>query len=263
MGSTTFNSDCDGLVFATIPSLEAKLAVCESGTKDTHFIIIDLTKVHRLDTSAVEFLETKLRESFEGHTIIFSGIMHRSPAAMDLQRGGISLDFSARWSASYTDPAICGPLAFQYHADAVEWCRYPGRHIVRDDPTVAVAPSSGTCTLAGHNSRLQLTSVVSDIASEAEAMATFMRRRSARGLSHALFPGFVESIVHDSEQLSTIIAQFLNGCGRVGHYQPGQLLQVKGKPKIKDTTCGNADEDRQTHGMYLLFKDNFALKKYS
>jgi hypothetical protein len=151
-GSTAFDSDCDGLVFATVPSLEAKLAVGESDTKDTHFVIIDLTKVHRLDTSAVEFLEAKIRESFEGRTIIFSGIMHRSPAAMDLQRGGIPLDFSARWSVSYTDRAICGPLAFEDHADAVEWCRCPGRHVVRNNPIVAVAPSGDTCRLARHKS---------------------------------------------------------------------------------------------------------------
>ncbi len=151
-GSTAFSSDCDGLGFATVPSLEAKLAIGESGTKDTHSVIIDLTKVHRLDTSAVEFLEAKIRENFEGRTIIFSGIMHRSPAAMDLQRGGIPLDFSARWSVSYTDRAICGPPAFEDHADAVEWCRCPGRHLVRNDPTVAVAPFSDICRLARQSS---------------------------------------------------------------------------------------------------------------
>jgi hypothetical protein len=49
--------------------------------------------------------------------------------------------------------------------------------------------------------------------------------------------------LHDTEQLPTITAQFLSGGGRVGHYQPGQLLQIEGKSMIEDTTSGNADRE--------------------
>lgn len=68
-----------------------------------------------------------------------------------------------------------------------------------------------------------------------------MRRPRPRDLSRALFPGLVDSNLHDSEQLSTITAQFMSGDGRVGHYEPGQLLQVEGKSMIEDTTSGTAD----------------------
>ncbi|KAL8813190.1 MAG: hypothetical protein Q9200_000457, partial [Gallowayella weberi] len=122
--------------FATIPSLEAQLAMGKSDAdKRCPRFIIDMTRVHRLDTSAVDCLESKLRERTKGETIVFAGIMERSPVTMDLQRGGVFLDFTTAFSKrSHLELSASAPLAFEDYNDAVRWCEKQESEVIPSTP---------------------------------------------------------------------------------------------------------------------------------
>ena len=72
---------------------------------------------------------------------------------MDLQRGGITLIFSARRPMGlFIDAVVSGLLAFEDHADAVDWCKSRFRHNMPERSLVTVAPSDSTRKLPGTTS---------------------------------------------------------------------------------------------------------------
>ena len=79
--------------------------------------------VHRLETSAVQLLSRKARES-DAVTILFLGLSPESGAHADLKRGGIEIIFvppgNEKTSAATTEKGI---LAFQECANALLWCK--------------------------------------------------------------------------------------------------------------------------------------------
>ncbi|KAL8681976.1 MAG: hypothetical protein Q9186_001918 [Xanthomendoza sp. 1 TL-2023] len=197
--------------FATIPSLEAKLAFGQSDADVP--CIIDMTQVHRLDTSAVECLESKLRERTDGEVILFAGIMQRSPAIMDLQRGGVSLNFTTRYSRrSCVELSASASLAFEDYDDAVRWCQDQGNNIIQRAPK-------------------EITGSISDpnfpIISQTDAFQNFCDSPQTQDILHRLMPSFVDSVTNDHYEPPAALSQFQSRGGSIGHYQPGSLIGLE------------------------------------
>ncbi|KAF9814401.1 hypothetical protein IEO21_05135 [Rhodonia placenta] len=106
--------------FATIPSLETNLKPKKKLLKES-FILVDLSMVHRLETSVAEFLERKARElslKEPKTTIVLCGISDRSGIAHDLRRGGANLLWIDRPAAEGEK----GVPACKDIKEAIHWC---------------------------------------------------------------------------------------------------------------------------------------------
>ncbi|KAL8690020.1 MAG: hypothetical protein Q9224_004506 [Gallowayella concinna] len=200
--------------FATIPSLEAKLAFGQSDADVP--CIIDMTQVHRLDTSAVECLESKLRERTDGEVIPFAGIMQRSPAIMDLQRGGVSLNFTTRYSRrSCVELSASACLAFEDYDDAVRWCQDQGSNVIQR------APKGITRSISDPNF---------PIISQTDAFQNFCDSPQTQDVLHRLMPSFADSVTNDHYEPPAALSQFQSRGGSIGHYQPGSLIGLEREP---------------------------------
>ncbi|KAJ7849763.1 hypothetical protein B0H13DRAFT_1644882 [Mycena leptocephala] len=99
--------------FATIPALERQL---KAPSPSTH-IILDLTRVHRLETTVADFVGRKSRElRTTGTLLVLCGFNVSSGVAADLVRGGIDLLWPGR---PHTDGAIA---VFEELREALAWC---------------------------------------------------------------------------------------------------------------------------------------------
>ncbi|KAJ7340708.1 hypothetical protein DFH08DRAFT_875060 [Mycena albidolilacea] len=99
--------------FATIPSLERQL---KAPSPSTH-VILDLTRVHRLETAVADFVGRKSRELMTtGTLLVLCGFNVSSGVAADLVRGGIDLLWPGR---PHTDDAIA---VFEELREALAWC---------------------------------------------------------------------------------------------------------------------------------------------
>lgn len=86
--------------------------------------MVDLTCVHRLETSAVGLLEREARENLETRALVFCGVSLDSAVYADLQRGGLKLNFGAQWLKRYSiDMLQMGPMGFEERAEAIKWCK--------------------------------------------------------------------------------------------------------------------------------------------
>lgn len=86
--------------------------------------MIDLTCVHRLETSAVQLFEREARENVETRALVFCGVSLDSVVYGDLQRGGLRLNFGAQWVKRFCIEMMqLGSMAFEGRADAIKWCK--------------------------------------------------------------------------------------------------------------------------------------------
>jgi len=112
------------LVFGNIPSIETKIKVSKEESKFYRFMIIDLTCVHRVETSAVELLEREARENVETRALVFCGVSTDSAVYSDLQRGGLRLNYGTqRILILSLEMMQKGPMGFEERADAIRWCK--------------------------------------------------------------------------------------------------------------------------------------------
>jgi len=102
-------------VFASIPSLEAQLL---DKKRHTRVIIIDLTTVHRLETSAAQCFDRAVRDVTPRNTrLVFCGVRKGSGVCADFERAGVNIIFNG------SDIDEKGIVAFETRFEAVEWCR--------------------------------------------------------------------------------------------------------------------------------------------
>lgn len=133
----------DVLVFATIPSLETNLKPKKKLLKES-FILVDLSMVHRLETSVAEFLERKARElslKEPKTTIVLCGISDRSGIAHDLRRGGANLLWIDRPAAEGEK----GVPACKDIKEAIHWCASQAQRTADSRETrVTIISDAGT-----------------------------------------------------------------------------------------------------------------------
>ena len=115
------------------------------------FIIIDVTRVYRLETYAVALLKRKGREKTDSGMLVFCGIFPDSPACADLQRGGLKLNFGPKWAKDPSAVTIQnGALAFESRTHALEWCQlqvgHDTLHESRSTMTLAEVPRTSYMT---------------------------------------------------------------------------------------------------------------------
>lgn len=85
-------------------------------------MIIDLSKVHRLETPVVEFLRRKAREYSSKsvlNTIVLAGVRMGSGISGDLRRGGIE----CRWMDGIFTNTASGIMTFEDVKDATVWIK--------------------------------------------------------------------------------------------------------------------------------------------
>lgn len=88
------------------------------------FLIIDLTDVCRLETSAVELLAREARAKIEKRSLVFCGCSLDSEVYADLRRGGLELNFGAQSIRRFCIGIMReDPLGFELRDDAVAWCK--------------------------------------------------------------------------------------------------------------------------------------------
>jgi len=105
----------DKSVFASIPSLEAQLL---DKKRHTRVIIIDLTTVHRLETSAAQCFDRAVRDLTPRNTrLVLCGVHKGSGVYADFKRAGVNIIFNE------SDNDEKGIVAFETRFEAVEWCR--------------------------------------------------------------------------------------------------------------------------------------------
>ena len=91
--------------------------------------MIDLTNVHRLETSAVEFLSHKAGENVETRVFVFCGVSLDAAVCADLRRGGLQMNFGARNVQRFCVEMLeKGSLVFESCTDAVKWCKHQIDH---------------------------------------------------------------------------------------------------------------------------------------
>jgi len=193
--------------------------------------VIDLSSVHRVETSAVALLEREAREKVETRALVFSGVSPDSVLYADLQRGGLRLNFGARYiKNSSLEMMQRGPMGFEERADAINWCK---SQIQRGMPVRSLDEkpnnegmfrkflSNEIDNLKAHK--------VQDISSEEDAVKAFRDLPQTRGLFLDLFlsPRHTES-QEDPGPLHDIITRFKAQGGRINSYEPGQRIQVQG-----------------------------------
>lgn len=110
-------------VFGNLPSIAEKI---KARKEDAHyqFIVVDLTCVQRLETSAVELLEREARESVDIRALVFCGVSLGSGVDADLQRAGLRLNFGAQLIKKFSPEMMQkGLMGFEERADAIKWCK--------------------------------------------------------------------------------------------------------------------------------------------
>ena len=121
------------LVFATIPSLKARIASRGAASNFYQFIVVDLTNVHRLETSAAEVLGREAGKDVGTRALVFCGVSPDAAICADLRRGGLQMNFGAQNVQRFCVEMLeKGSLAFESRADAVKWCKC---QLDRDLPT--------------------------------------------------------------------------------------------------------------------------------
>ncbi|KAL8805522.1 MAG: hypothetical protein Q9182_001891 [Xanthomendoza sp. 2 TL-2023] len=144
-------------------------------------------------TSAVDCLEGKLRERTKGETIVFAGIMQRSPVTMDLQRGGVLLDFTACDSrSSHIESSTLASMAFEDYNDATQ------------------------------------------------------------DILHRLIPSVGDPATNGHCEQPAALSQFQSRGGIVGHYQPGALVNIEGKPIMEACSGDTLTEDLDPRFIFVL-----------
>ncbi|KAF9467845.1 hypothetical protein BDZ94DRAFT_1210280 [Collybia nuda] len=107
------------IFFATIPSLEKEVNMPCSG-----FILLDLTRVHRIETSATIFIKNKVQELAakpQAVKVVMCGLVRDSGAHLDLKRGHINCTWDGdtnRLSDAEEEIMIC----FEGMREAIQWC---------------------------------------------------------------------------------------------------------------------------------------------
>ena len=109
-------------VFGVIPSLEAKINPNQKSHVPHQYVVIDMTRVHRLETAAVQALRSNAREA-KTSTIVLCGLFSGSGPHADLERGGLKLRFLTSESKDSTPTGPNEIRAFDNRIASIEWCR--------------------------------------------------------------------------------------------------------------------------------------------
>lgn len=194
-------------------------------------MIIDLTNVHRLETSAAQLLERNARENVNTTTVMFCGLFPDSAAYADLHRGGVRLNFGTHFvERSDMEVRVNDILAFEDRAEAIKWCILKIQYEKQLQGSASmISDVEGGFSVQLTVARLMDKPCAPDIGSDEDALRAFSMHPKAQKLFQLLFPSSLQSATQDnSEPLTTLVAKFKAAGGRIRHYEPQQLITTKG-----------------------------------
>ncbi|KAL8941030.1 MAG: hypothetical protein Q9216_002476 [Gyalolechia sp. 2 TL-2023] len=208
------------IFFATLPSLEKAFKVIKKSLGSNDSIVLDVSRVYRFETAAVEFLERGYQELDSSCQLIFVGIAEDSAVHADFRRGGLPLDFTPRRRPNISEGITkADPIAFESLEQALRWCNF--RSTSSAPGTLSVVPFMPDRSEDAESGPL--------MNSEGEAVEAFIQLFPAREILRSLSK--IDKNSSTSEQIPFLDALKSAGA-RVRSYQPGQSIKVRGEESI-------------------------------
>ncbi|KDQ59289.1 hypothetical protein JAAARDRAFT_57211 [Jaapia argillacea MUCL 33604] len=204
--------------FATIPSLETNLL---SPNYQTSYIIIDMTTVHRLETSAAQCFERSARDlAPRSITLVLCGVQKGSGVHADFERAGVSVVFGGEGGGEGDEKGI---LAFGTREESVGWCKRKNE----EASALAEKGSVDGIKCLDHG----------DVYAEFCRLFGFDERVvfGGDGGDENVEVGSKESLAMSS------FDRFVGGGGRVVRYAPGQTIARSNRNRIVFITEGQAE----------------------
>ncbi|KAL8654946.1 MAG: hypothetical protein Q9210_001189 [Variospora velana] len=188
------------IFFATIPSLEHTFNLMQRASIRYDIIILDMTRVCRIETAAAEFLERTFQEITGSHLLILAGVPEKSAVHADLQRSGLPIDFEPPHLTRLSrDIVPSHAIAFESLAQAVQWISFPAQ----------IAPDTG-------------------FRSKEDAIEALNRLRTADALLQTLLPSTIDvGVTNRSVGSSTLLEMVASAGGQVRRYECGHLITVQ------------------------------------
>lgn len=198
-------------------------------------IVIDMTRVHRVETSAVQLLERKAKE-LENATLAICGVGAHSGVYNDFKRGGLNLVPAPRYCRSDLEQNR-DLLCFASRNEVLRW-----RELVEDDESSQISEDLGSTDSIAKGTRKRLVIArqkcvltftdEEDILSPEDAIHAFSKQFGYEGSVEKVVESLPPSLLDSLNQPKAFSISSLECLRQAGIFarrvDPGTVLTVKG-----------------------------------